>query len=202
MKPQTYRDQMETIFSAAVNRVDPERMITNFLSLDGDLLQVTLPEATHSVNLGAFRRILVLGAGKATAKMAKALEQILGDRISDGFISVKTGHTEPLEIIRINEAGHPVPDESSVRSAREMERLAAEADETTLVINLISGGGSALLCSPYEDSERTLTLEEKQETTKALLACGADIREINCIRKHLSGIKGGGWHPSWPPPRV
>ena len=191
MEPQTYRNQLKKIFAAAVKRVDPERMITDFLSLEEDLLKVSLPGFYHEVNLGEYRRILVLGAGKATAKMAKALERVLGNRIDDGFISVKRGHTEPLEIIRTNEAGHPVPDGESLASAREVERLAEEADKTTFVINLISGGGSALLCSPYSDGSFSLSLEEKQETTRALLACGAEIREINCIRKHLSGIKGG-----------
>ena len=191
MEPQCYRDQLEKIFAAAVNRVDPQRMITDYLSLKGDLLTVSLPGAFREVNLREYRRVLVLGAGKAAAKMAKALEGLLGDRIDDGFISVKPGHTEPLKIIRTNEGGHPVPDEQSQASAREVERLAEEADESTLVINLISGGGSALLCSPYADGHFSLSLKEKRKTTELLLACGANIREINCVRKHLSGIKGG-----------
>jgi len=191
MNPEKYRSQLTEIFKTAVERVNPETMISRFLTLEGNLLKVNLPESPYEADLGRFDTILVLGTGKATAKMARALEGILGSRINDGFISVKTGHTEKLSLIRTREASHPVPDESSVAAAREMERLAGEADERTLVINLISGGGSALLCSPYKDENHHLTLEEKQEVTRQLLACGADITEINCLRKHLSGIKGG-----------
>jgi hydroxypyruvate reductase len=191
MKPEEYRRQLTEIFKTAVERVNPETMISRFLSLQGNILKVDLPESPFQTDLSRFDRIVILGTGKATAKMALALEKVLGSRINDGFISVKTGHTEPLSLIRIQEASHPVPDESSVAAAREMERLAREADERTLVINLISGGGSALLCSPYADDTYHLTLSEKQEVTRQLLACGADISEINCLRKHLSGIKGG-----------
>jgi hydroxypyruvate reductase len=191
MTPEDYRNQLSQIFKTAVDRVDPEKMIARFLTLEGNILKVNLPDSPYEADLSRFDTILVLGTGKATAKMARALEGILGSRISDGFISVKTGHTEDLSLIRTREAAHPVPDGSSVAAAREMERLAGEADEKTLVINLISGGGSALLCSPYEDENHHLTLEEKQEVTRQLLSCGADITEINCLRKHLSGIKGG-----------
>ena len=191
MKSEEFRSQLTEIFKTAGERVDPEKMISRVLTLQGNILKVDLPDSPFQADLGRFDKIVILGTGKATAKMALALEKVLGSRIDDGFISVKTGHTEPLSLIRIQEASHPVPDESSVAAAREMERFAREADERTLVINLISGGGSALLCSPYTDENHHLTLEEKQEVTRQLLACGADITEINCLRKHLSGIKGG-----------
>ncbi len=191
MNSNEYRSQLETIFKAAVERVNPEKMISRFLTVQDNILKVDLPDTPFQTDLSRFDKVLVLGTGKATAKMALALEKILGSRIHDGFISVKTGHTEDLSLIRTREAAHPVPDENSVAAAREMERLAGEADEKTLVINLISGGGSALLCSPYEDRHHRLTLEEKQEVTRLLLSCGADITEINGLRKHLSGLKGG-----------
>jgi hydroxypyruvate reductase len=127
--------------------------------------------------------------------MAKAVDELLGKRITEGVISVKYGHTEPLQKIVTIEAGHPVPDQNGVRAAHEIERIARDADERSLVINLISGGGSALLTSPLRcaigDEELSLRLEDFTRTTEVLLACGATIEEINCIRKHISMIKGG-----------
>lgn len=86
------------------------------------------------------------------------------------------------------EAGHPIPDENSLQGAETLAQIAREADDKTLIINLISGGGSALFCLPAGD----VTLADKIQTTRLLLACGADIDEMNCIRKHLSRVKGGG----------
>jgi hydroxypyruvate reductase len=86
------------------------------------------------------------------------------------------------------EAGHPVPDEKSLEGARILAQMAAAADENTLIINLISGGGSSLFCLPVDG----ISLEDKQQTTRVLIACGADIDEMNCIRKHISKVKGGG----------
>ncbi|MDC7127237.1 MAG: glycerate kinase [Spirochaetales bacterium] len=186
-----YNTELTNIFKAGVRRVDPENMLLTQCSLDGDIFSVSLPERVLEYNLSNYRRLIIIGAGKATAKMAKAMEKILGDRISEGLIVVKYGHTEELSIIKTLESGHPVPDENSKKGAETLLSLAKSADENTLVINLISGGGSALLCSPYCDAELECSLSEKQETTKLLLECGAEISEINTIRKHLSGIKGG-----------
>ncbi len=186
---------LEQIFVEALDRVDPYKIITNRMSLTGEMLTIADEKGDIAVNLKEFERIVVIGAGKATAKMAKAVEDILGERIESGLISVKYGHTEELKRIRTIEAAHPVPDENGVKAARKIEELACSATENTLVINLISGGGSALLPCPMHaevDGERVeVTLEDKQNMTKALLACGADISEINCIRKHLSNLKGG-----------
>ena len=186
-----YKKDLTEIFMAAVKRVDPESMLLNQCSLDGNILTVSLPDQTEKYNLSNYNRILVIGAGKATARMAKAIEAILGDRISEGLIAVKYGHTEDLSIIKTIESGHPVPDDNSVKAAEEIIKLARSADENTLVINLISGGGSALLCLPYKNDEFECSLEDKQATTRLLLECGAEIAEINTIRKHLSLIKGG-----------
>lgn len=189
------RNDLKRIFTAGLRRVDPYRMIKHHVRLSGSRLMVTAGEDRHSVNLEDFDRIMVLGAGKATAPMARAMEDILGDRIHAGLIVVKYGHTVPLDIVETAEAGHPVPDENGVVAARRLMEMAGQADDKTLVISLISGGGSALLPLPLEGrfSQETvsLTLEDKQQTTCALLACGARIEEINCIRKHLSGVKGG-----------
>lgn len=134
-----------------------------------------------------FEKIFVVGAGKAGAAMAKAVETLLGRRISGGFINVKDGHTLPLRRIELNEASHPVPDERGVRGAERIAEIASRAGEKDLVLCLISGGASALMPAPAAG----LTLEEKRQTTKLLLNSGASIHEINSVRKHLSLLKGG-----------
>ncbi len=192
---QSFRD-LESMFHAAIRRVDPYDMVVSRMSVDGDTLRIVTEIGREEFDLRRFDRIYAIGAGKATAPMAKATEEILGERLAGGIISVKKGHTVPLERIEMIEAGHPVPDRNSVRAARKIAELGRSGDERTLFINLISGGGSALLSYPLEicpeGGALSITLKEKQKTTELLLACGATIREINCVRKHLSGIKGGG----------
>ena len=192
--PQPFTD-LERIFRAGLDRADPYRMFIDHLTLQGSLLKVQFENESLTFDLAQFTRIFVFGAGKATARMAQAIEAILGSRISDGLIAVKYGYTAPLDRVRQVEAAHPVPDENSLRGAREIAALCRTFDEQTLVINLISGGGSALFDGliEYEDGGRrvALTLQDLQRTTQALLACGADITEINCLRKHISTVKGG-----------
>lgn len=187
--------KLEIIFQAAVARVDPYDLIVNALSRKENQLTIKTDDFERTVDLNDFERILILGAGKATAKMAYAMEEIIGDRISQGIISVKYGHTAELKHIDCIEAGHPLPDENGLDAARRIADLACTADDKTLVITLISGGGSALIPLPFDaetNGERlTVSLAEKQEVTRILLACGATINEINCLRKHLSLIKGG-----------
>jgi glycerate 2-kinase len=184
---QTISDALSHIIAAALKRVDPYTMIRECVSLDGGVLRAAAGGEEAEYDLDRYNRIVVLGAGKATAPMVRALEEILGDRLSDGVIAVKPGHTAELKKVRQIEAGHPVPNDGSEKAAQAVVRAADEADERTLVITCISGGGSALLAMPRGD----LSLEELQSTTEELLRCGAAIEEINCIRKHLSGIKGG-----------
>jgi glycerate 2-kinase len=195
MDTQTARSHLTRIFKAGLARVDPYRMMRDRATLSGNRLSVDLEAGGAGIDLSDFRRIVVIGVGKAAAPMARAIEEILGDRIDRGFIVVKYGHTVPLDIVETLESDHPVPDENGVAGARRIVELADGADEKTLVIGLISGGGSALLPLPLEATVNggplRLTIEDKQQTTKALLACGAAIEEINCIRKHLSGVKGG-----------
>ena len=140
--------------------------------------------------------LVTIAVGKAAWTMAAAAKKVLGGRMASGVVVTKYGYSQgEIEGLRIFEAGHPVPDENGVAGGREILRLADAADSETLVLTLISGGGSALLPAPLsyraEGKETTLTLADKQGVTKALLRCGADITEINCIRKHLSGLKGG-----------
>jgi hydroxypyruvate reductase len=186
---------LERIFIRAVDSVNPENLIRDRLNINGDRLTITSESGNLDVDLHSYTRIVVIGAGKATARMAKAVEAICADRITEGLISVKYDHTEPLSIIETIEAGHPVPDFNSLDAAARILEIADRADERTLILNLISGGGSALLAAPLnsiiEGVEVALTLEELQETTRVLLGSGATIEEINCIRKHLSAIKGG-----------
>ncbi len=188
-------DHLKQIFQAGLDRVDPYKMIMEHVRLLDSRLVVNIETFHLEVDLKEFRQIFVMGVGKATARMAKAFEDILGERISKGIIVVKYGYTEPLSRIKTMEAGHPVPDENGVEAAQKIISLADETDEKTLVITLISGGGSALLPLPLKYQGEAvgieLSLEDKQQTTAMLLACGADIEEINCIRKHLSGVKGG-----------
>jgi hydroxypyruvate reductase len=187
----TQADQVEImrqhameIFQAALKAVDPVEAILRYVKRVDDGLQIGESRFVFK----DYDRILVTGAGKAGAPMARALEDLLGDVIADGVIVVKEGHGLPLEHIRIHEASHPVPDERGIKGAEEILSLVKEAGERDLVLCLISGGGSALLVAPAEG----VTLEDKQEVTRLLLACGADIHEINTIRKHLSRAKGGG----------
>jgi len=134
-----------------------------------------------------FRNIYVVGAGKAGARMAVALERVRGLPIAGGVVNVKYGHIARLRHIELNECGHPVPDENGMAGARRIAAIVSGAGTNDLVICLISGGASALLPLPAEG----ISLADKQATTRALLACGADIRELNTVRKHLSAIKGG-----------
>lgn len=181
----------EAIFRAGLDRVDPLRMMERVLSLDGDVLTVATEHESFAYDLSAFSRILVLGAGKASARMALGLERLLGPRISQGVVAVKEGHLEELSRVRLVEASHPVPDERSARAAEEVLALAGQAGQGDLVIVLVSGGGSAILAAPWREGERGITLADKQDVTRALLSCGATIQEVNCVRKKLSLIKGG-----------
>ncbi|MEZ0245636.1 MAG: glycerate kinase [Methylophilaceae bacterium] len=133
-----------------------------------------------------YGRTLVLGAGKASAAMAQALERHWQGALS-GLVVTQYGHSVPCERIAIVEAAHPVPDEAGLAAARQMLALTNGLTADDLVICLFSGGGSALLPLPLDG----LTLQDKQDVTAALLKSGASIREINCVRRHLSAIKGG-----------
>lgn len=178
------RGDADTIFGAAVHAVDAEQCVKSFVSLESDIL--TIDGQTY--NLGSFSQVVAVGAGKATPRMAVALESVLGDRISVGLINTKYEHTEALSQIETIECGHPVPDQAGVEGTDRILSLLEEADDQTLVICLLSGGGSAILPAPAEG----ISLEDKQETTRLLLSCGANIVELNAVRKHLSRVKGGG----------
>ncbi len=180
-------ESLQSIFEAGLRSVDPHGIILNKVAVKGDILSISHDDETHTFDLSAFKSIYVVGTGKATARMALAMEGLLGDRITGGVISVKYGHSEKLNHIKVIEAAHPVPDQNSSRAAEEIHALCRGLTEESLVICLISGGGSALLSMPVKE----ITHRDKRDVTEMLLACGADICEINCVRKHLSSIKGG-----------
>lgn len=170
------------IFRAALDAANPRVAIHRHLRRDGEKLLVN----GEAYDLGR-GRICVVGAGKAAGAMAAAVEEVLEDRVSDGVVVVKDGHSVALRRLRIFEASHPVPDVRGMKGTDAILALLAETRPEDLVIVLISGGGSALLPAPVEG----IDLSKKQTATRELLASGATIEEINAVRKHCSRLKGG-----------
>lgn len=171
------RHDLEAIFSAALQAVSPDEAVRR--------QERRIIEYSEKARTG---RVVVVGFGKASCPMVLAVENILGDRITGGAVITKYGHCDhSSKRLRIFEGGHPIPDENGMRGAEEIVRILRDAGEDTLVICLISGGGSALLVSPCEG----ISLSEKQAVTGQLLKAGADIHELNTVRKHLSNVKGG-----------
>lgn len=189
------RADAEAIFRAAVARVDPEPMIRASLRVEegpgGPTLVASDGREELRYALSGFDRIFATGMGKASARMALGLEAALGERLTGGLVAVKEGHVEQLSRIRLLEAGHPVPDERSVAAAKALldlgGSLGTRLTERDLVVVLVSGGGSAILCAPAPG----LSLADKAAATSLLLRSGATITEMNCVRKHLSAVKGG-----------
>ena len=177
------RDDSRAIFAAAVAAVDPLHAVQRAVQRRGDILEVD----GVAYDLRRFAHIYVVGTGKASAVMAQGLEAILGERISAGAVTVKYDHLAPVKRVTLHEAAHPIPDAAGVQGASAAMRLAQQAGANDLVFCLISGGGSALWPAPSTG----ISLTEKQRMTGLLIDCGARIDEINVIRKHLSGIKGG-----------
>ncbi len=171
------------IFKAGISAVDPETCVRQNLVLVNNMLHIK----DRSFYLEDIRRIYLIGAGKASAAMARAAETILGDHIHDGLVITKYDHGVPLNTCGLMEAGHPLPDENGCRATDELLSLVSSAGPHDLIVCMISGGGSALTPAPAKG----IGLADKQETTRLLLSCGATIHEINTIRKHLSRIKGG-----------
>jgi hydroxypyruvate reductase len=162
------RELLRRMFDAAINAAQPEFC-----------LPPHLPEPPRG-------RTLVVGAGKASAAMAKAFEDHWPAEAA-GLVVTRYGYAVPCEKIEIVEAAHPVPDAAGLAAAERILKLVGGLTPDDLVVCLISGGGSALLTLPAEG----LTLEDKQNVNRALLKSGATISEMNCVRRHLSAIKGG-----------
>jgi glycerate 2-kinase len=179
----TGRKNVLQIFRAALQAADPERAVLRHVKFDGRVLTA----GSRKYPLAKFDGIQVVGAGKASAAMARALEKLLGSNISTGLINVPDGSAVKLRRIGLNPSGHPIPDARGAQGARHILEIARAAEERDLIICLISGGASALMPAPVP----YLTLAAKREITRKLLASGATIHEMNTVRKHLSEIKGG-----------
>lgn len=172
------------IFNSAVKSVSAVEIIPQSIILKNDVLSIK----SASYSLKKYKRVLVVGAGKASAQMAVALESVLGKFITSGVVITKYGHSAVSKKIKILEAGHPVPDENTLKHSREVLEITESAGENDLVICLISGGGSSL----FEVLPDAITLDQLQNLNTVLLKCGADISEINTLRKKISLVKGGG----------
>ena len=170
---------LQDMFGAAIATAQPALRVPDFLP--------TPPRG----------RTIVIGAGKASAAMAKAVEDHWPGQL-EGLVVTRYGYAVACERIEIVEAAHPVPDENGLKAAERMLELVSDLSADDLVLCVISGGGSSLLPLPAEG----LTLRDKQEINQALLASGATIAEMNCVRRHLSAIKGGRLAAACYPARV
>lgn len=182
---ETLRNDAKDILMAGVKACNARDAVRRNLQLvDGELLC-----GNSTVLLDEYKRILVVAIGKAAADMALGAHDVLGDLVHIYFVITKYGHGKDIDRLgmRLFESGHPVPDVAGVTAATEMIHLLEETSDKDLVIFLISGGASALCTLPEDD----ITLEDLQETTKRLLLAGADIRELNTVRKHISRSGGG-----------
>lgn len=171
------------LIQAGLNAADPGLAVHRSFRQRGPILSV----GQRKYDLKKYRQVVVVGAGKASGRMARAVEETLGDRVKNGLVVVKDGHSCQTKAIRIQEARHPLPDQRCVRAARAILELIKPLTPEDLLIVLISGGASSLISLPATG----LSLSDKQKTTDLLLRSGASIQEINSVRKHISAIKGG-----------
>jgi glycerate 2-kinase len=177
------REDARLIFEAGVAAVQPATLIPSHIRLQDD----TLCAGQLSIPLTETTKIIVVGAGKASAAMALAVEEIAGKKITAGLITTKYDHSLSLRYMEVIEAAHPVPDEKSVDAAGRTIALLDDAGENDIVICLLSGGASSL----WTDLPGNITLDDLKTTFQLLLDSGATINEMNTVRKHLSVLKGG-----------
>ncbi|HZC18907.1 MAG TPA: glycerate-2-kinase family protein, partial [Rubrobacteraceae bacterium] len=171
--------ELKEILDAALAAAEPGRAMRRFLSAEG---LVRVGDESFEP-----RRIFVLAVGKASGTMARAAGEILGDALGAGLCVIKDGHEEPPPPFETVAAGHPEPDEGSVRAAERVEEFLEGLAEGDLLLVLVSGGASALLA----DAAPGISLEDLKRLNGALLRSGAKIGEINAVRKHVSTLKGG-----------
>jgi glycerate 2-kinase len=167
----------------ALNAADPKQLMNAKISAENANLRVN----GHYFDLRKFYNVYVVGGGKASGLMAEALEEKVGNYITEGIVNVPHGSKQKTSTIKLHGASHPVPDSAGVEGTRRMLAIAEQAEKNDLVICLISGGGSSLMPLPRGD----ISLRDKQELTNALLKSGATISEVNTVRKHISDFKGG-----------
>jgi glycerate 2-kinase len=183
LPPSPIRPLLRKLIVRGLAAVDAHAAVGRAISRNGAGLIV----GRRRYDLNRYDRVVVVGAGKAAASMARAVEQRLGPRLHSGFVIVKHGHVVPTKRVAVAEAGHPVPDRSGLRAAAKLCAMVEELGRRDLLIVLLSGGASSVLPAPAVG----ITLADKQRTTEKLLRCGATIGEINTVRKHLSRLKGG-----------
>lgn len=172
------------IIEYALKSVNPRKELKDHINITSE--QINIFENTFRKD--EIENIYILGAGKASYSMGKEIESKFKDLINDGVIVTKYGYKkENLNRIKVIEAGHPIPDKKSIKAGKELLKLAEKGNRNDLIINLISGGGSALAVLP----SNSINISEIQKTSELLLSQGADIEEINTIREHISDIKGG-----------
>ncbi len=181
--------QINRILNAAIVAVDPYQAIRNYIRRENKYIFIK----NYRLDLANIEHIYVIGAGKAGAPMAQAVEDVLGSLITEGIVIIKEDplldeDAQGTNTIRLLPASHPIPDDSCIQSTSEIIRLLDKATKNDLVLCLLSGGGSSLLTAPLP----SISLSDLQVLTNALLRCGAFIHEINTLRKHLSQVKGGG----------
>ncbi|MEJ2025422.1 MAG: DUF4147 domain-containing protein [Deltaproteobacteria bacterium] len=177
------REKALDIVEYALAQVNPRNGLKKHVTLEGESLHV----GKHVFDLRKIEHIYAVGAGKATYLQAVALEEILGERITNGFIAVKEGQKGTLSRIRMAESAHPVPDARSLQAAQEILSVAGKAGKHDLVFCLMSGGVSAQAVFPVPE----ISLADKIEVNRLLVHSGADVTEIMTVRRHLSRIKGG-----------
>lgn len=177
------RPDVNEIFQNALRAVDPGDLVRKNVSLKSGHLII----CDREIDLEQVNRIVVVSAGKGAAPMAKSVEAILGGHLSGGIVMVNYGAGLPLEKIDLIEAGHPLPDQAGLEGTGRILEILSKLGQNDVAIILITGGGSSLLEMPVPG----ITLEDLQSATHELLKCGANIAEINSIRKHLSLVKGG-----------
>jgi glycerate 2-kinase len=191
MRKAPWGDSVARILETALRAASPAEAVRKALHREGNQLEI----AMTTYDLSHYRQFYVTGCGKAGAPMAQAVVQILGSDFSDGIVIVKEGHigsspdvdTVPARM-EVIEAGHPVPDQRGMLATQKVIQFVKNASEDDLIFCVISGGGSALLTAPAPG----IPLKDLQKLTTLLLGCGANIQEINCLRKHLDEVKGGG----------
>ncbi|MDD5644971.1 MAG: glycerate kinase [bacterium] len=177
------RSDAAKIIKESIESVDPAAAVRRMIKLEGQ----DISAGHRKIKLNNAGNIYVIGLGKASAQMARPLEKILGPRLSGGIINTKYGHGCRLKKIKINECGHPVPDKNGLKGATEICDFVKQAGADDIVLCLISGGGSALFPLPAAG----IDFSDKQKATQLLLKSGADIHEVNTLRKHISSVKGG-----------
>jgi len=184
---QKQKKDIEHLFGHGLDEVSPENIVRSAVSLEDDRLTI----CGRSYALTGDRRIWVFGSGKAAGRMTLELEAILGKHVYDGIVICPYGLKSSTKRIQQFEAAHPVPDLNSLTATYEMVDVAADVQESDLVIYLLSGGSSSLLCLPCEELE----FDEVRVLYRQLLQCGAPIGEVNKIRKSISQVKGGRLRP-------